>query len=544
MSFDSAGPATDPKRLARLAQRVSGLVAAGFEGGIASDAEVAVLKTLAGAVLFARNVESAAQTRALVAQLQHAAQRVQALPLLIAIDQEGGPVSRLAAFGTTIPSAMALGAAADPALTESMYQLTGVELAALGITLDFAPVADVNSNPANPVIGIRSFGGDAGAVGRHVAAAVRGLHRSGVAATAKHFPGHGDTSTDSHIDLPVANKDLEELDAVEFEPFRAAMKEGVDAIMTAHVLLPKVDPSGTPATLSRAILSGILRDRLGFDGVVFTDCMQMKAIADRYSIADAAVAAIEAGADVLTYSSSLNATAEAIGALGAAVLSGRLDAGRIERSLERVEALRAKYAKRDASDEDLALVGSAEHRRAAVEAARRAITIVRDPRSILPLTLGRGKKIFLVQFGLESSGGKKTDLKSSPLAKLLGAGSARVQEQLRSTNPAGHEYKQLLMAAASADAIVAVTRDASRHPLQAQAVSDLLLEGKPLVVVAAGTPYDAVVAPEEAAVIASYGDADAQSQAIADALLGAYRPTAMLPVALPDRSSAALGMPQ
>jgi beta-N-acetylhexosaminidase len=527
MQKPSADPTIDRQT---LADRVSGLVMIGFDGLTAADAPVEFIKTLAGAILFARNIVSAKQTADLTRDLQAAARASGSLPLIIAMDQEGGNVTRLPSWGTTIPSAMAFGAAGDPALTERMYRVTGTELAALGVTLDLAPVADVNNNAANPVIGVRSFGEDPIAVGRHVAAAIRGLHAAGIGATAKHFPGHGDTDVDSHLDMPVATHDPARLHAIELEPFQDAARAGVDAIMTAHIALPSADPSGVPATLSRTVLTGILRGEFGFSGVICTDCMEMKAVADRYPSGEAAVMAVGAGADLVLYSSSVAAARDAVAALQRAVVEGRLDAAQVESSLNRVIALRALYA--GVQSGDIASVGSESHRSAALAAAAMATTIVRDSGSVLPLRLEKGQKLFLVQFEDVGPTPEATGKQSTLFGKLLARGAARVQEQIRSLDPAGHEYKQLLMASGSADVIVAVTRRAWMHRLQAQAIEDLALAGKAMIVVAAREPYDASVAPPAAAVIATYGDDDASMEAAADVILGSRTAVGRLPVTI------------
>ena len=502
----------------------------GFDGTAVSDAELDFMKDLGGVVLFGRNLTDARQTAELVTTLQEAAGRA-GHSLVVAIDEEGGTVSRIRGFGTHMPSAMALGAAADPPLTRDVYRAIGKEIAALGITLDFAPVADANTNPSNPVIGVRSFG-EPKRAGSMVAAAIAGLHDAGVAATAKHFPGHGDASVDSHKDLPVIDAGLDRLRAVELEPFRAAIAAGVDAVMTAHIALPKIDPSGAPATLSRKILTDLLRDELGFDGVICTDCMQMDAIAARYPAGEAAVRAIAAGADVVTYSSSIQAAKEAATAIRDAIGSGRLDHGQVERSLARIEAMRKRGLLQSARP-PLDSIRTAAHRSIALDAARRAITLVRDTRSILPLVLHESDRIFVVEFSGASSSVEGAGKHQTALGALLDARSpAKVQEQIRALDPAGHEYKQLLMAAASATVIIAVSRRAWAHPLQAQAVGDLALAGKPLVVVAAREPYDASIAPPDSAVIAAYGDDPSTIEAVADVVLGVSKPQGTLPVAL------------
>jgi len=507
-------------------------VLAGFEATSALEAPLDFLSGLAGVALFGRNIVDARQTRSLVDDLQSAARDAGRSPLIVAIDEEGGTVSRIGKIGTLMPSAMALGAGGDPAIARAVYASIGEEIGALGVTLDLAPVADANTNPRNPVIGTRSFG-EAPIARKLVSAAVAGLHDSRIGATAKHFPGHGDASIDSHNDLPVIEAGLDRLRSVEFAPFRAAIAAGVDVVMTAHVALPQIDGSGVPATLSRAVITGLLRDELGYDGVICTDCMQMEAVASRYPAGEAAVLAIAAGVDLITYSSSLTAAMEAVAAIRDAIRSGRLDADQVERSIERIEALRKRGLAPDARP-PLEVLGSVAHRDVAREAARRAITLVRDPDSIVPIALHEGDKILVVEFsGADSSPVEGAGERRTALGALLEERSpARVQEQIRTLDPAGHEHEKLLIAAASATVVIAVTRRAWAHPLQAEAVGALAVAGKPLVVVAAREPYDASIVPPRAAVLAAYGDDPSTVEAVVEVLLGIRGPKGRLPVSL------------
>ncbi|HYT25493.1 MAG TPA: glycoside hydrolase family 3 N-terminal domain-containing protein, partial [Actinomycetota bacterium] len=264
-----------------------------FEGTTAPDwVRRRVAEGLGGVVLYARNVASPAQVERLTAAL-----RAERPALLVATDEEGGDVTRLeAATGSSYPGNLALGAAGDPALTRAVGAALGADLAAAGISLDFAPVADVNSNPANPVIGVRSFGADPGRVAAHVVAMVEGLQGAGVAACAKHFPGHGDTAVDSHLELPTAGGDAATL-AGALVPFRAAVAAGVRCVMTAHVRVPAYGED--PATLDRRVLTGLLREELGFDGLVVTDALEMRAIAGTVGFGEGGVRALTAGADAL-----------------------------------------------------------------------------------------------------------------------------------------------------------------------------------------------------------------------------------------------------
>lgn len=273
------------------------LLFAGFEATVIPPALGAAIGAgrIGGVVLFRRNFASLAQARDLVAEL-HALAPSDA-PLVVAVDEEGGRVQRLREWLTAWPAMRRLGERDDPALTAALGSALGRELAELGIDLDFAPVVDVDTNPANPVIGDRSFARDPDAVARHACAFLCALQAEGVAACAKHFPGHGDANVDSHLALPVLAHDLARLRGVELPPFREAIAAGVASVMTAHVLLPAVDPA-EPATLSRRVLD-LLREDLGFEGLVFTDDLDMHAVSERYPPAELARRALEAGADVL-----------------------------------------------------------------------------------------------------------------------------------------------------------------------------------------------------------------------------------------------------
>lgn len=290
-----------------------------------------------GAMLFRPNIESPAQVASLVAALRAAAPGDD---LLVAIDQEGGLVQRLRAPLTVWPNMLSVGAAGDVGRTEEVGRALGRELAALGIGWDFAPVLDVHTNPDNPVIGNRAFGTTPEAVSTHALAFWRGLRSAGVLGCGKHFPGHGDTRTDSHLELPVVEHSLERLRAVELAPFAAAARAGMESIMTAHVLFPALDAE-RPATLSRAVLTDLLRGELGFRGVIVSDDLGMKAVADRYPIDELAVGAVDAGADVLLIREPVERQVRAHEALVRAAERDARLRDRIEESAARVATLKA-----------------------------------------------------------------------------------------------------------------------------------------------------------------------------------------------------------
>jgi beta-N-acetylhexosaminidase len=298
-----------------------------------------------GLVLFNRNAGPPEQIAALTGEIRRHA----AVPPLIGVDQEGGRVCRLPLPGLIFPGNMALGLMDDPDLTRRVAFAMGDQLAAMGIDLQFAPVLDVNNNPDNPVIGVRSYGDDPELVARHGLAAIEGFRQAGLAPVAKHFPGHGDTSADSHFELPVQPASRDRLDRVELVPFRAALAAGVPAVMSSHILFPELDPD-LPSTLSPRILTGLLRQELGFDGLIATDCLEMRGIANYWGPDEAAVRALEAGADLLLVCHTRETQALMHRAVCEAVRAGRLSEERLRASAARIDRIRRMTAGRRASD--------------------------------------------------------------------------------------------------------------------------------------------------------------------------------------------------
>ncbi|MEM8737293.1 MAG: beta-N-acetylhexosaminidase [Planctomycetota bacterium] len=320
-------------------RRVASLFLGGFEGPTLT-LEMAELLNggLRGVVLFARNAGPPDRVRRLTAEVRAEG----GAGCLVAVDQEGGRVARLR-DGFWVPPAMReFGRAADPGLAFEMGAAVGRQLHGVGVNFNFAPVLDVDTNPANPVIADRALGAERGVVAELGAAIVRGLQSRGVAACGKHFPGHGDTHQDSHRTLPRVEHDENRLKAVEWVPFKQAVSEGVAAVMTAHLVLGRIDP-GVPATMSEKILRGTLRDGLGFDGVIVSDDLEMHAIVDRYPIGEAAVRAIAAGVDLVLICHRADRVREAIDTVVAAVRAGRLSTEKVGEAAARVDRLAQRY---------------------------------------------------------------------------------------------------------------------------------------------------------------------------------------------------------
>lgn len=518
-------------KLLSLEAKIAQLLMFGFSGTKVSPfiEEFVSKHNLGGIIHFTRNIESSEQLANLNQELQNLAkQSPGGVGLLIGTDQEGGTVARLTNSETVAPSAMALGAINNESITEKVCETAGAELLATGINMNFAPVVDVNSNPLNPVIGVRSFGEDAANVARLGSAAVRGYQKH-VAAVVKHFPGHGDTDVDSHLALPIVYHKRERLDKVEWLPFKEAIAQDVMGIMTAHVVFPAVEPTpGLPSTLSHRVLTGLLREEMGFEGLIITDCMEMAAIQKTYGTVDAAVMAIEAGADLVLISHTEELQRQAFAAIIAAVKSGRISEERIDQSLTRI--LKAKERLLTQELPDLSTVGSFGHVEVIREAIRHSITVVQD-QGQLPL---RNERLLVVEPLKKASniaedrlinmGTLATSLQSHGLTNL---DSMAVEMKITP-----EEHNTVLTKAQGYDKVIVVTSDAHLEKSQAKLVQDLTSAGIKLVVVGARTPYELAAFPEVPTYIAAYGSRPLVWDEVAKVLVGQNQAQGKLPVSI------------
>lgn len=334
---------------------------------------------------------------AALALLLNRMQELARVPLLITADLEGGPGYQYRG-ATRLPRAMALGATGSEELAYEAGRIAAVEGRALGIGANFYPVADVNNNPRNPIINIRSFGEDVGLVSRLARAYIRGAQEHGQLATAKHFPGHGDTSQDTHLELAVIDVNRDRLEQVELPPFRAAVEAGVGAVMTAHIYLPALEPeAGLPGTLSRAVTTDLLRRELGFQGLIFTDAMTMQGVAAHFTPEEATLRAVKAGADIVLLPVDVE---KSFRALKRAVEIGEIPPARIEASVRRILAAKARLGLHENRMVDISqldtVVGNAEHNRLAQTMIERALTLVRDEKSVLPLQLAPTQRVLFL----------------------------------------------------------------------------------------------------------------------------------------------------
>jgi len=479
----------------------------------------------------------------------NALQTIAAIPLLVGADFEnGGPGMRINGSyalpsmlpqggGTAFPPTMAFGAIGDDRFAFEYGRITAVEARASGVHVLFAPVLDVNSNPDNPVIAMRSFGGDPELVARLGAAFVRGAHAGGALTTGKHFPGHGDTSVDSHVGLPVVAGDRARLDAVELVPFVRAIAEGVDAIMTAHVEMPGLLGEGAPpATLSPEVLTDLLRGDLGFDGLLFTDALTMGAITDAYGIGEASVRALEAGADVLL---SPKDVPGALDAVESAVASGRLSAQRIDASARRILELKARlglHRSRTTSLERIAsVVGAGPHLAFADTAATRSITLPRDVDGLVPMRAEAVGQLVHVRYAGSTTLWAGRAFAADLSERVVAAESWSLDERSDSTAYArvaeaiGHADRVLVSAYVSASA--GSGEDAVPAPLRAL-VADAVAR-KPTVLVSFGNPYLLSAFPTLGSYMLAWGDREVSQRAAVRALFGEAVISGTLPIPLP-----------
>lgn len=499
---------------------------------------------LGGVILFRENTVTAEQTTKLVSAYQEAADRY---GLLISIDQEGGIVTRLQT-GTNFPGNMALGATRSEAVAEKVGKAIGEELNALGINMNFGPVLDTNVNPDNPVIGVRSFGEDPKLVASLGNAYIKGLHETGTASTAKHFPGHGDTAVDSHLGLPSVPHDIDRLKKVELYPFQQAMNGGIDAVMTAHVTFPKVDDTkviskkdGTeislPATLSYKVLTGLMREDMGFKGVIVTDAMNMGAIVEHFGPVDAAIRAVKAGADILLMPVGIEQVANG---LYDAVNSGDISTKRINQSVERILTLKlnrgvVKAEVEKSLDQKIAnavkVVGSAEHKQVEQEAATKSITLVKN-NAILPLHAAKEEQIAVVGY-------------SGYNVESLVAEVKKHHDNVTYINTSTKLTSAQLDQIKDAKYIIVGTYTSSvggRAPSASQMVmtNQLIETGKPVVAVGIRNPYDVMSYPTVGAYLVQYSFNPASFAASVNTIFGENNPTGKLPVTIYNQDGSVL----
>ena len=487
-------------------------------------------RNTAGVALYRHlNVATPSQLRSLTDDIQRMAPP--GLPFLVAIDQEGGQLLGLGPASTGFAGNMALGAVGDDGLAERVGEAIGLELLACGVNVNFAPVCDLATNPANRSLGIRSFGDDPTRVGRLVAASVRGMARAGVASTLKHFPGLGDPAVDSHHGLATVDGSADQLHARELEPFRAGIAAGAQLVMSAHLAVPGVTGDPTlPATLSSAVMGSLLRDELGFEGVAVSDAFDMGGLGAAGTRPTLAGAALSAGIDLILAGPADADRGDLQASLEGASAGGLIDPERATRALGRVSRLRQRLV--HASLPDPSVVGRAAHRALASELAERALTLVRDDAGLLPLAPASDEMVGVVTpRPVNLTPADTSSAVEAGLAAAIRRRHPHVIEVIVQPDPEQGEIAEAMRALAGADSLVVGTAGASFLPGQAELARAMLGLDLPTVTVALRTPWDLATYPRATTHACTYSILEPSLEALAGAIFGERGFPGSLPVA-------------
>ncbi|GII25903.1 glycoside hydrolase family 3 protein [Planosporangium mesophilum] len=487
---------------------------------------------LGGIIYFAwsHNVNNPGQIAALSNGVQRTAAKARVpVPMLVGTDQEQGIVVRIGSPATQFPGNMALGADRRTADTRTAASITGQELRAMGINQDYAPVADVNVNPANPVIGVRSFSSDPTLAATLTKEAVTGYQGAGIIATAKHFPGHGDTNVDSHTGIPVIGHTRQQWEQLDRPPFAAAIAAKIDSIMTAHIVVPSLDPSGDPATLSQPIVTGILRKELKYDGVVVTDSLGMAGVRQKYGDDRVPVLALKAGVDQLLMPPDLDLAYRSV---LTAVRGGELTERRVNESVLRILVLkyqRGLVANPYVDESTVSTtVGTADHVAVSQAVTDRTTTLVRNDRSTLPVAARPGLATLVTGWGVATT---------STLAATLGRRGLATDALTTGISPTQAQIDAAVAAAGSHELTVVTTNGLRSNPQQRRLVEALQATGTKLVVVAVAEPYDIAYVPSVPTYLATYSYTAVGLESLTRVLLGEVSPTGRLPITIPAAES-------
>jgi beta-N-acetylhexosaminidase len=518
-----------------LERKVGQLMSVAFRGTTITSSLEAMIRDrgVGGVILYSENFTDAASLAKLVADLERIAREAKSLPLFFEIDQEGGPVIRINKGATVLPGQMALAATPDPERSvRTAATISAAELRSLGVNWNFAPVADVNDEPTNPIISNRSFSSDPARVSQLVSAAVQAYAAAGFFCCAKHFPGHGSTTTDSHTGLPKIDVDRATLDRIELPPFRAAIAAGVPAIMSAHIVVPALDPTPElPVTLSKGVMTDLVRNTLGFQGIVVTDDLEMGALKN-IGEAAAGLRALQAGADYLLFRFDEAAQREGHRLISEAVRAGSLSAARLDESVRRVTAAKRRFGildgRRDQPAPDLAA-----NAKTSLELARGATTLLRN-RGVLPLR-GRVLAVSPTNADISFFDGQAT------LGSVIAAKRPDAISESLPLHPSAAEIDRVVAASRAADVVVVGTTNLFAYPEQVDLVR-ALAKAKPVAIVALRGPYDILSVPEIAAYVCAYDSREPSLTAVAEVLLGERKPSGSLPAVVPGIFAIGAGM--
>ena len=511
-------------------KRYNGKFMFGFKGKVvpAFMEQMIVRRRIGGVILFSRNIENIDQLRALCEELQLMRNSVSEYPLFIAVDQEGGPVNRVVDGATVFPSPMAIAATGNPDYAERVGKCMASELLSLGINMNMAPVLDLCANRNNPAIGVRSFGDDPERVGEFGAAMIHGMQGRGLISVAKHFPGLGYSPDDPHLRLPVIPKEVGEMEKEDLVPFRKAIEAGVDGIMIGHAHYPSI--SQRPACLSEMVMNGLLREKLGFQGLSVTDDLEMKSIAERRRVGDSVVKACKAGADIFLVCHSTSQQLDALTDLSVAIKGGRLRSRHLKAGIKRIRAVKERLRERAAHQGEEPVE---DGEGLALEVAEAGLTLVGGSYGVLPLRIGPDQKIVVLcplwerLSEVEAGNGSPDEFMKAVIERHAAAELLSFE-----LTPSRRNFSDAARAVAGADAVIMGTCDAYRDEEQARLVNEVAAAGKPTVFIAMRNPYDAELYPDSAARLLTYGVNSHMMVAAARAIFGEIAPRGTLPVRL------------
>lgn len=484
-----------------LEQKIGQMIIAGFPSSEIDEHfnEIVEKNHIGNIILFARNILDAKQLNSLNRVIQQKMIKSNGVEAFIAIDQEGGIVNRIYEGVTLFPGNMAIAASGIEDAAYNTGRFSGKELKALGINLNLAPVLDVNNNPDNPVIGVRAYSDNAEIVASKGIEYTLGLQGEGVAAVGKHFPGHGDTNVDSHLSLPSVLHDFKRLNEVELVPFKNAIKRGIEGIMIAHILFPAIETERLPGTLSQKVITGLLREQLGFDGLIITDCMEMKAIADYYGTVDAVVMAVKAGADLICISHTKQYQIDATKAIIKAVEEGEISIQRIDKSVERILKVKDKY--KSTTEKDLSsIVGCQEHKNFARFISQNSITLVHNNLNLIPLKTNNILFISPEAKVLTGADGYEENINfGKDASESIGGSFITIK-----INPLESDIEKIIEKVENYDVVVFATCNSHLNLGQQRLLEQVLQIKKEVIHVALRNPYDVVSSKEAGSVLCSY----------------------------------------
>ena len=512
-----------------LREKIGQMIVTGFPSTELSQEMQEVIEhyKVGNVILFSHNIENKFQLGELVVELQEAFTKHTDIAGFITIDQEGGRVTRMPKDATNVAGAMAIASSGRPENAYAAGQITARELKALGINFNLAPVMDINNNPLNPVINVRSYGDSVETVQQYGIAMMKGLLDGGVMSSLKHFPGHGDTNVDSHIGLPIIDKSLEELELLELRPFVAAIEQGAQAIMSAHILFPQIEKSGLPGTMSYTIITELLKEKLGFKGLVVSDCLEMDAIKRYYGTAQGALGAIKAGIDLIFISHSASIVKDAVHLIEDAVAAGDLEESVIDAAVSKILAYKAQYCEVEAPN--YTIVGCDVHRRANELMRTETISVVKG--EIVPVRAGDEQVLIIGSYSYRSDMASSSVNTDVNFAEHLGV-HFDVAYEIIDIDPSVEQIAAVLSKAERYNHIIIGLFNGRENKGQLELVKRMIASGSKVTAITLGRPYDLSLIDGSFTGIAAFEYSINTFRSIIPILSGEQQPTAQITIEL------------